>query len=104
MGIEPAARLLPWTGPEGKPCYLLTDKGGGYVSRVADQIESVQLGMGAELLGHAEVILDDPRVDAFQLRFLSARLTEALRDAMRIADSRGARPPEPNTDPPSGAG
>ncbi|WP_405597765.1 hypothetical protein OG741_14480 [Streptomyces sp. NBC_01410] len=103
MGREPAARLLPWTGPEGKPCYLLTDKGGGYISRVADQIESVQLGMGAELLGHAEAIIDDPRVDAFQLRFLSARLTEALRDAMRVAESRGARLPEPDTDPSSGA-
>ncbi|WP_405598374.1 hypothetical protein OG741_15965 [Streptomyces sp. NBC_01410] len=97
MDMEPAARLLPWTGPDGKPCYLLTDKSGGYVSRVADQIESVQLGMGTALLGHAEALLDDPRADTFQLRFLSARLTEALRDAVRVAESRGARLPEPDT-------
>ncbi|MFF0060970.1 hypothetical protein ACFYRC_05365 [Streptomyces sp. NPDC005279] len=60
MGREPAARLLPWTGPEGKPCYLFTDDGGGYVSKVADQIEFVQLGMGAELLGHAEALFGRP--------------------------------------------
>jgi hypothetical protein len=59
--------------------------------------------MGVELLVHAEALLDYPRVDAFQLRFLSARLTEALRDAMRIAESRGARLPEPDTGPPSGS-
>lgn len=96
MGMDEAARLLPWTGPEGKPCYLLTDDEGGYVSRVADQIESVQLGMGTELLSHAQALLDDPKVDAGQLRFLSARLTEALRDAMRVAESRGARLPVPD--------
>lgn len=84
-------RLLPWSGPEGKPCYLLADgSGGGYVSRVANQIESVQLGMGAELLGHAQELLGDPKAGAGELRFLTARLTEALRDALRVAESRGA--------------
>jgi hypothetical protein len=92
-------RLLPWPGPEGKPCYLLTDdSGGGYLSRVADQIESVQLGMGAELVGHARALLGDPKAGAGELRFLSARLTEALRDTLRIAESRGARLPVPDTD------
>ncbi|KUO20533.1 hypothetical protein [Streptomyces dysideae] len=85
-------RLLPWSGPEGKPCYLLTDdSGGGYLSRLADNIESVQLGMGSELLGHAQELLDDPKAGAGELRFLSARLTEALRDAVRVAESRVAR-------------
>jgi hypothetical protein len=37
-------RLLPWSGPEGKPCYLSTDDQNGYMSRLADNIESVQLG------------------------------------------------------------
>lgn len=92
-------RLLPWSGPEGKLCYLLTDSsGGGYVSRVADQIESVQLGMGAELVGHAQELLSDPKAGAGELRFLSARLTEALRDALRVAESRGARLPVPGAD------
>ncbi|WP_328330477.1 MULTISPECIES: hypothetical protein [unclassified Streptomyces] len=91
MGKNATTRLLPWGGPEGKPCYLLTDDHGGYVSRVADQVESVQLGMGTQLLGHAHALLGDPRADAGQLRFLSARLTEALTDAVRVAESRGAR-------------
>lgn len=43
------ARLLPWTGPEGRPCYVIGD-GTGPVSRVADAVESVQLGMAGELL------------------------------------------------------
>lgn len=45
-------RLLPWTSPEGKPCYLSTD-GRGYLSTLADSMETVQLGMGHELLEYA---------------------------------------------------
>nr|WSY54018.1 hypothetical protein OG999_30470 [Streptomyces sp. NBC_00886] len=82
-------RLLPWTGPEDKPCYLVTDDHGGPVSRLADATESIQLGMGAELLAHARDMLPDtPRGD---LRFLAERLAEALRDALRVAESRGRR-------------
>jgi hypothetical protein len=83
-------RLLPWTGEEGKPCYLLGD-GHGPLSRAADGVESVQLGMAAQLLGHAEDMMDDERTGAIQLRYLAARLTEALRDVHRVAESRGAR-------------
>ncbi|MET9292066.1 hypothetical protein [Streptomyces sp. NPDC003077] len=84
-------RLLPWDTSEGKPCYLIAGDGAGYVSRRADQIERAQLDMGAALLGHARALLDDPRTDAVQLRYLSARLTEALRDAVRVAESRGGQ-------------
>src|SRR5437879_4849526 len=52
-------RLLPWSGPEGKPCYLSTDDQGGYMSRLADNIEAVQLGTAAELLEQAAETLDD---------------------------------------------
>jgi hypothetical protein len=90
-------RLLPWSSPEGKPCYLLGD-GTGYVSRVADNIESVQLGMAAELLDHAADMLDDRQVTPEQLRFVVARMAEALRDVHRIAKSRGARLPVPVLD------
>ncbi|WP_406421609.1 hypothetical protein OH809_16870 [Streptomyces sp. NBC_00873] len=88
----PAIRMLPWTGPDGRVCLLVTDRQApGVVSRVADQIEAVQLGMGVELIGHAEELLADPKADAGQVRYLAARLTEALRDAVRVAASRGAR-------------
>ncbi|MFC9271801.1 hypothetical protein ACFTXJ_29010 [Streptomyces zhihengii] len=85
-----SARLLPWTGPEGKPCFLVTG-GDGYVSRVADNIESVQLGMATDLLGHVEDLLRDPAATPEQLRYVVARLAESLREVHRIARSRGAR-------------
>ncbi|MER7515997.1 hypothetical protein [Streptomyces sp. NPDC126499] len=85
-----AARLLPWTGAEGKPCYLIGD-GQGYVSRVADNVESVQLGMAADLLGHVEDLLSDRSATPEQLRYVVARLAESLREVHRVARSRGAR-------------
>ncbi|WP_030897663.1 hypothetical protein [Streptomyces sp. NRRL S-474] len=84
------ARLLPWASPEGKPCYLLTD-GSGRLSRAADAIENAQLGMADALLDHAADMLEDQRVTTGQLRFLLARMSEALTDVRRIAESRGAR-------------
>ncbi|MET9729781.1 hypothetical protein ABZZ79_03650 [Streptomyces sp. NPDC006458] len=88
------ARLLPWAGTEGKPCYLVTD-GSGFLSRVADTIECVQLGMAGELLDHAADLMADQRATSAQLRFMLARMREALTDVHRIAESRGARLPAP---------
>jgi hypothetical protein len=82
-------RLLPWEAPGGKRCYLSSD--GGFLPRFADQVEAVQLGMGAGLLRHADTMLLEPRASARELRFLAARLTEALADALRVAESRGDR-------------
>ncbi|MCF6522638.1 hypothetical protein HOY81_05965 [Streptomyces sp. JJ36] len=86
---EPA-RLLPWCRPDGKPCYLVGD-GTGYLSRVADNIESVQLGMADDLLGHVSDLLADRRATPEQLRYAVARLAESLRDVHRVARSRGDR-------------
>jgi hypothetical protein len=69
------------------------------VSRVADNIESVQLGMAGDLLDHAADMLNDRTTTADQLRFMLARMNEALTDVKRIADSRGARLPAPDDDP-----
>ncbi|MEK8143331.1 hypothetical protein NKH18_17890 [Streptomyces sp. M10(2022)] len=88
--VSGTARLLPWSSSDGKPCYVLGD-GTGYVSRVADNVESVQLGMAVELLDHAADMLDDRQVTSAQLRYVVARMAEALRDVHRIAESRGAR-------------
>jgi hypothetical protein len=88
---HPAAppRLLPWGGAEGKPCYLLTDDHQGPVSRLADATESVQLGMGRQLVDHArEILPDSPRGE---LRFLAECLVRALGDVIRVAESRGRR-------------
>ena len=89
MTASDELRLLPWSGPEGKPCYLSTDDRGGYMSRLADNIEAVQLGTAAELLNLAPETLGDEDADAEDLRQLAQELTGALRDVLRVATSRG---------------
>lgn len=84
------ARLLPWSRPDGGPCYLQTD-GHGYVSRVADEMEAVQLSMGAEVLDCAKPIITAAGATVAELRFAAARLAECLTDALRISESRGMR-------------
>lgn len=82
-------RLLPWSGPEGKPCYLSTDDSAGHMSRLADNIEAVQLGMAVELLDLAWETLCDEDSTFEELRLLGEKLTGALRDVLRVAASRG---------------
>lgn len=47
--------------------------------------------MGMELLNHARALLGDRKADAREIRFLAEQLCEALRDALRVAESRGGR-------------
>ena len=82
-------RLLPWSGPEGKPCYLSTDDRDGYMSRLADNIEAVQLGTAAELLKQAAEILGAEQAGPEDVQLLAKELTGALRDVLRVATSRG---------------
>ncbi|MEE1801087.1 hypothetical protein PUR57_20790 [Streptomyces sp. JV176] len=88
-------RLLPWTSPEGKPCYLSTD-GRGYLSALADSIETVQLDIGQELLEFAREATapGTEALSAGECRWLARRLTEALADVLRVAESRGQRIPD----------
>ncbi|MFJ7773947.1 hypothetical protein [Streptomyces yangpuensis] len=88
-------RLLPWSGPDDKPCYLSADTPAGYLSRLADNAEELQLGLGVELLAHAVDVLADVASDPEELRLLATDLTGALRDAVRVATSRGHRLPRP---------
>ncbi|MFB7555747.1 hypothetical protein [Streptomyces brevispora] len=81
-------RLLPWSGSEGKPCYLSTDDPGGYMSRLADNIEAVQLGTAAALLEELSVTLDDQDTTLEEMRGLVKELTGALRDILRVATNR----------------
>ncbi|WP_432094614.1 hypothetical protein [Streptomyces sp. bgisy100] len=94
------ARLLPWLGSSGQRSYLVTDDGASHLSRLADEMEEAQLQAGAVLLGHAAGILEAERTNPWELRYLSARLTEALRDALRVAESRGERLPRSQDMPP----
>jgi hypothetical protein len=95
MTAQDELRLLPWAGPDGKPCYLSTDGQGGYVSRLADHIEAFQLGMATQLLEHSRQVLDDQTEDLEELHLLAAQLTSALRDVLRVATSRGPGPVAP---------
>ncbi|MFD5542278.1 hypothetical protein ACFWIJ_31780 [Streptomyces sp. NPDC127079] len=84
-------RLLPWVGPEGKPCYLSTDDPEGFMSRLADHVESIQLGMAGELLEQAPQVLDGETTTEEELSFYAAQLVDALRDVLRVATSRDRR-------------
>ncbi|MFI8995728.1 hypothetical protein [Streptomyces sp. NPDC053542] len=89
-------RLLPWVGVDGRRCYLSTDAdGSGYVARLADEVEAVQLALGARLVERASEVLGvqgrGVRARPNELRCLAYGLVEALRDALRIAESRAAR-------------
>ncbi|MCX4787231.1 hypothetical protein OG369_13845 [Streptomyces sp. NBC_01221] len=90
-------RLLPWTGADGKPNYLSTD-GTGPLSRLADQIEYVQLGLAGKLLDHVRVVLSGSTPETSELRLLTAQLADALRDTLLIAESRGNRLTPADTD------
>ncbi|MBZ6110598.1 MULTISPECIES: hypothetical protein [Streptomyces] len=89
MTPQSELRLLPWSGPDGKPCYLSTDDRSGYVSRLADNIEAVQLGMAADLVEQVSAALGDQDTDPEDLRGMLTELTRALRDVLRVATSRG---------------
>ncbi|MDW6063161.1 hypothetical protein SAZ11_40565 [Streptomyces sp. FXJ1.4098] len=96
-------RLLPWPNSAGKRCYLVTDDDGdSRLSRLADEMEAMQLRAGAQLLGHAGEMLCDHRADVRELRFLAKCLCEALRDALRVAESRGGRLASANGEPHDG--
>ncbi|MER7404099.1 hypothetical protein ABT373_16795 [Streptomyces sp. NPDC000070] len=94
----PAPRLLPWLSSDGKPCYLITGNGAGYLSRLADDLEAVQLATGTDVLGFARKVLEDSESPCTELRFAGLRLAECLTDALRVAESRGRRLPVPETE------
>ncbi|MEK8143656.1 hypothetical protein NKH18_21475 [Streptomyces sp. M10(2022)] len=47
-------------GAWGKPCFLVSDDGSSHLSRLADEMEAVQLEMGTEILDHARAVLGTP--------------------------------------------
>ncbi|MER7481810.1 hypothetical protein ABTX60_29980 [Streptomyces sp. NPDC126510] len=93
--VTPPPRLLPWLSAEGNPCYLVTDDNGSHLSRLADDLEAVQLATGTDVLRLARKVLDDPNSPYTEVRFAGLRLAECLTDALRVAESRGMRVPGP---------
>lgn len=98
----PELRLLPWTTPEGRPCYVPTDT--GWLSAYADAIEGQQPIWGHDVLERSAYVLQGGASET-ELRFPVQRLSEALRGALRIAaESRTGRIAEPGGDGPPGVG
>ncbi|WP_307808377.1 hypothetical protein [Streptomyces oryzae] len=80
----------------------MDDDGSGFVSRLADEMEEEQLKAGDEIVAHACELLSEPKVSVRELRFLVKCLCQALRDALRVAESRGRRLPARTDDEPQG--
>lgn len=89
-----ALRLLPWTTPEGAPCYLSTDDPHSRLVCLADELEADLLDSAEFVLTEARPLLADESTGVRELRFTGAQLAAALADTLRIAVSRGARLPE----------
>ena len=81
-------RLLPWTTPEGKPCFLHGAEQ-GFLWRMADETEGRQLAFGADVLSLGREVLDDPELEHDELNLLAGELINCLAIALRIAGSRG---------------
>ncbi|MFE6690397.1 hypothetical protein ACFVFQ_28505 [Streptomyces sp. NPDC057743] len=90
-GPAATARLLPWTSPDGKPCYLLGSDGTGYVSRLADEIEAEQMDSAAELIEEARGILAGRAWTPGEIHLLAVELNANLANVRRVSESRGAR-------------
>ncbi|GAA4316962.1 hypothetical protein GCM10023086_39740 [Streptomyces venetus] len=82
-------RLLPWTGADGKPCYLSSDDPDSLLSRLADDVEAAQLASAEHVLAGAKAVLHDPRAGERAVRFALTRAVESLGDVLRVAVSRG---------------
>ncbi|MFJ4539035.1 hypothetical protein ACIP39_24205 [Streptomyces tibetensis] len=81
-------RLLPWTGSDGKPCYLSTDDPGSLLSRLADDLEAAQLVSAEQVIAGARAVLNDHEAGERALRFALTRAVESLAEVLRIAVSR----------------
>lgn len=84
-------RLLPWTGADGKPCYLSTDDPHSLLSRLADDVEAAQLASAETVLAGSKAVLDDPEAGERALRFALTRTLESLGDVLRITARKSGR-------------
>ncbi|MET9879837.1 hypothetical protein ABZZ36_35280 [Actinacidiphila glaucinigra] len=97
VDAEPAGgiaglRLLPWTGPDGKPAYTPEGNPLGLIAQIADDMEASQLQYAREVLSTTQALLDEPsKLDDAQARYVIRMLCGAVSDTLRVAKSRGMR-------------
>ncbi|MEU2119425.1 hypothetical protein ABZ567_28105 [Streptomyces sp. NPDC016459] len=75
---------------------LSTGRAGGYVSRLADDMEAAQLAMAEDVLKEAGEVLGDSLSTYTDVRYAGVRLADCLTDVLRVAESRGLRLPGPS--------
>ena len=95
MPLVPGLRLLPWTTQEGNPCFLSTEGKTGVLASLADEVESEQLRDADGILKDGQAVLNDDESGEHATRHTLKATLSALSDALRVADSRGARLPDP---------
>ncbi|MBE9498471.1 hypothetical protein ITI46_31870 [Streptomyces oryzae] len=91
---SPELRLLPWASDNGNPCYL-NGSADSAMAMYADEVEEAQLEDGDDALKWAVQVLDEVEVnteDDDRTKALKVAAA-ALSNALRVADSRGARLP-----------
>ncbi|CAM5254648.1 hypothetical protein SXANM310S_02393 [Streptomyces xanthochromogenes] len=84
-------RLLPWSSPDGKPCFLSTDDPAGRLSRLADEMEVHQLDSASALVDQGLEMISDDETERPALEGLTTALIKALQATLRVAASRGHR-------------
>jgi anti-sigma regulatory factor (Ser/Thr protein kinase) len=85
-GGRPNVRLLPWAGVRWEPSLLVTDAD-GTVSRLAERIEDLWLARAEQVLGQAREAGGRHGLSVGELD----DLTDALHDALLVAECRGVR-------------
>lgn len=86
-GDDTSLRRLPWTGEDGRPCYLSTD-GAGPVSRLVNRFEGRLLGHARDALGDfGRELESEPESE---LGPVEGRLADALWGAL----TRSSAPPQ----------
>lgn len=89
-------RLLPWTGPDGKPAYTPDDNPTGIVAQIADDTERVHLDSATRVLKQVADLLEQSkgtRLINEPSRVLLMASADALTKVLRVAESRGMRLP-----------
>ncbi|CAM5441901.1 hypothetical protein SXANM310S_06650 [Streptomyces xanthochromogenes] len=84
-------RLLPWSSPDGKPCFLSTGDPAGRLSRLADEMEVHQLDSASALVDQGLEMISDDETERPALEGLTTALIKALQATLRVAASRGHR-------------
>ncbi|GGV87049.1 hypothetical protein GCM10015535_36020 [Streptomyces gelaticus] len=95
MAERSVVRLLPWSGPEGKPAHLITNGTASMLSLLADKIENQQIETATVIVELARPMVgEEAKLTADVLRWIAGRLIESLTDLLNIAESRAQRIPD----------